>query len=90
MVRRDDQENFFFLIPQCSVQRLKMRKYSQVRPPARSVDPVSSPVKKYPCIGVTFKIGGTKPIWFFIFSKDLFLKGSVRLLLHCGGIFESS
>jgi hypothetical protein len=29
--------------------------------PARSADPVSSPLKKYPCIGVTFEIGGTKP-----------------------------
>jgi hypothetical protein len=35
--------------------------FAQVRPPARSSDPVSSPVKKYPFIGVTFKIGGTKP-----------------------------
>ena len=32
-----------------------------MRPPARSADPVSSPVKKYPCNGVTFKIGGTNP-----------------------------
>jgi hypothetical protein len=31
-----------------------------VSPPARSADPVSSPVKKYPCIGVEFEIGGTK------------------------------
>ncbi len=38
---------------------------TQVRPPARSADytdPVSSPLKKYPCIGVTFEIGDTKPL----------------------------
>ncbi len=28
-------------------------------PPVRWTYPVSSPVKKYPCIGGTFKIGGT-------------------------------
>jgi hypothetical protein len=28
-------------------------------PPVRWADPVSSPVKNYPCIGVTFEIGGT-------------------------------
>jgi hypothetical protein len=31
----------------------------QVRPPGRWGDPVSSPVKKYPCIGVTIEIDGT-------------------------------
>jgi hypothetical protein len=39
-----------------------------VRPPARSADPVSSPVKKYPCIGVTFEIGGTK-VGFVLLDK---------------------
>ena len=34
---------------------------SQVRPPARSADPVSSPVKKYPVLGLHLKLVVQKP-----------------------------
>ena len=35
----------------------KKQYFSQVRSPAAVAYPVASPVKKYPCIGGTFKIG---------------------------------